>query len=390
MKERKLILMNKSGITLIALVITIIVLLILAGVSINAIMGDEGLMSNARSAKENTRGGNVKEKVELVVKENQLNEYSDVDKKTRQEVIDELYADEQLTDEEVELLKTTDIITIGNIEIDFSLLNDDEDNSGEDVEIVDAELLIGDYVEYNVSYTDMYSDTDSETDDSQPYTFSATDGWRVIYTGEKQADGSYRGTKLISTGIPAKFGSSYVDPTNENNINSLWWGTVSQVNSEFSLSLDSWTSSNSVYFVAYGLRHNFELMPFSKTNGDNIGVYTEITNSETASTTTGAIFKTSKAEKVQCLKYADINGTDTGLYVLRDLETENSNYGYTSTSTPFYWIADAGNADSFAAQLKWVRYDGYVGRYGGSDYGIRPVITLNSDVYYDGTTWKIK
>ena len=41
---------NKKGITLIALIITIIVLLILAGVSLNAIVGDNGIITNAMNA----------------------------------------------------------------------------------------------------------------------------------------------------------------------------------------------------------------------------------------------------------------------------------------------------------------------------------------------------
>lgn len=44
---------EERGITLVALTITIIVLLILAGVSINAIFGDSGLINNAKKAKEN-------------------------------------------------------------------------------------------------------------------------------------------------------------------------------------------------------------------------------------------------------------------------------------------------------------------------------------------------
>ena len=43
---------NKSqGITLIALVVTIIVLIILAGVSVNIIMGENGLMNRAKEQK---------------------------------------------------------------------------------------------------------------------------------------------------------------------------------------------------------------------------------------------------------------------------------------------------------------------------------------------------
>ena len=42
---------NKAGITLIALIVTIIVLLILAGVSINLLLGDNGIITKAKEAK---------------------------------------------------------------------------------------------------------------------------------------------------------------------------------------------------------------------------------------------------------------------------------------------------------------------------------------------------
>ena len=42
---------NKKGITLIALIITIIVLLILAGVTISAVIGDDGIIKKAAEAK---------------------------------------------------------------------------------------------------------------------------------------------------------------------------------------------------------------------------------------------------------------------------------------------------------------------------------------------------
>ena len=45
---------NKKGITLISLVITIVILLILAAVSIGALTGDDGLIARAQKAKNNT------------------------------------------------------------------------------------------------------------------------------------------------------------------------------------------------------------------------------------------------------------------------------------------------------------------------------------------------
>lgn len=43
--------LNQKGITLIALVVTIVVLLILAGVSINALFGNNGIISRAKDTK---------------------------------------------------------------------------------------------------------------------------------------------------------------------------------------------------------------------------------------------------------------------------------------------------------------------------------------------------
>lgn len=61
--------MNKSnkGITLIALVITIIVLLILAGITLSMLTGDNGILKKAQNAKGNWSMAQAKEQIELVV-----------------------------------------------------------------------------------------------------------------------------------------------------------------------------------------------------------------------------------------------------------------------------------------------------------------------------------
>lgn len=56
---------NIKGITLIALVITIIVLLILAAVTINLVIGENGIFSKARNAKEQVNYASAKETLEL-------------------------------------------------------------------------------------------------------------------------------------------------------------------------------------------------------------------------------------------------------------------------------------------------------------------------------------
>ncbi len=57
---------NNKGITLIALVITIIVLLILAGVAIATLTGDNGILTKAVEAKEKTEMAEIKEQADLI------------------------------------------------------------------------------------------------------------------------------------------------------------------------------------------------------------------------------------------------------------------------------------------------------------------------------------
>lgn len=64
---------NQKGITLIALVITIIVLLILAGISIAALSGDNGLLKTAKNAETESQKGNLEEAVKLAIAENYMN-----------------------------------------------------------------------------------------------------------------------------------------------------------------------------------------------------------------------------------------------------------------------------------------------------------------------------
>ena len=115
---------KEKGITLIALVITIIVLLILAGISITSLTGKNGLLTQAENAKENTRGEEIQEYINLTISENEIANNTGENSKSRYKVIQELYKKEKLTDEEVEQLNKSDHITIGNVDVDFSGLED--------------------------------------------------------------------------------------------------------------------------------------------------------------------------------------------------------------------------------------------------------------------------
>ena len=58
---------RNEGITFIALVVTIIVLLILAGISINMLMGQNGILNRATTAKKQTENTNARDELALAI-----------------------------------------------------------------------------------------------------------------------------------------------------------------------------------------------------------------------------------------------------------------------------------------------------------------------------------
>ena len=135
--------MKEKGITLIALVITIIVLLILAGVTIATLTGDNGILTKATEAKDKTEEGEEEEKVKLSV--------AGALAKDNGGEIKERYIDEELASQFGE--KGTDYnlegsgpFTVTIIKSGRSYLIDKEGTIGEAVKREGIE--VGDYVNY--------------------------------------------------------------------------------------------------------------------------------------------------------------------------------------------------------------------------------------------------
>ena len=76
---------KKKGITLVALVVTIVVLIILAGVTISMVVGDNGIITKAKEAKQNMTNASAEEK-ELM--QNMLNEMNEIESGIGGEEID--------------------------------------------------------------------------------------------------------------------------------------------------------------------------------------------------------------------------------------------------------------------------------------------------------------
>ena len=108
---------SNSAITLIALIITIIVLLILAGVTLSMVMGDSGLFNKANNASEQTKISNAKEIIRMQVLENELNKKTkDSNAKSDEDL--QAAVETKLTEEGYKVEEGK--ITIGSTEIDIA------------------------------------------------------------------------------------------------------------------------------------------------------------------------------------------------------------------------------------------------------------------------------
>ena len=113
--------MNKNlnfGITLIALIITIIVLLILAGVTLSMVMGENGIFGKANNASEQTKIANAKEIIRTAVLENEVyKKTGDTKGKSDEKLLEPIKA--KLTQEGYKINDTDSTITIGKTTINI-------------------------------------------------------------------------------------------------------------------------------------------------------------------------------------------------------------------------------------------------------------------------------
>lgn len=114
--------MKKDAITLIALVITIIVLLILAGVSIATLAGDGGILSKATKAKTENTQGTIEEEIKLAYNAIQMDSIMngwDLNKKA-----EELEKELRKQDEETEVEVLQENIMINYKKYDITIYED--------------------------------------------------------------------------------------------------------------------------------------------------------------------------------------------------------------------------------------------------------------------------
>ncbi len=123
---------ENKGITLIALVVTIIVLLILAGVSIAMLTGEGGILQNARKAREMTDIADIKEQVQMDILEEQMKDNSgDISKEKLIEILKRYFNADNIPDA--------------------------DDEKWEDLASIDSLHTLPQYGDYDIDITDVYN-----------------------------------------------------------------------------------------------------------------------------------------------------------------------------------------------------------------------------------------
>ncbi|MDD2627631.1 MAG: hypothetical protein PHD20_01960 [Clostridia bacterium] len=113
--------MKNKGISLIILVITIIVMIVLASAIILS-LNSSGIIGNAKEAKENYRGANLKERIGVYRGERELDITLGKQSKDVYEIIESLIKEGLITESEAEIfrLNPSSPINVGDIEISLS------------------------------------------------------------------------------------------------------------------------------------------------------------------------------------------------------------------------------------------------------------------------------
>lgn len=151
---------QKRGITLIALVITIIILLILAGVTISTLSGENGILTQTSKAKEETRGASVQE-LRDIWKTNKTMDSSinTATTETLDELLTKMKEQNLLTQEEVDFIKENEYIEIASRYIDFSEEITLEEDIGKEDLILVCSLEAGQKLILGVDYRYKYDCT---------------------------------------------------------------------------------------------------------------------------------------------------------------------------------------------------------------------------------------
>ena len=194
---------NTSGITLIALVVTIVVLLILAGISINMVLGDNGLITKAKDAKDATRYASIKDEYDMYKYGKAISSLTGTSStEAFADFLDKLEGQGSISSDERTQIEEEGKLTISEkYEIIFN------ESKTLVQAFIDGDIKVGDYLNYSdyVNATNSYTSvTDENGWADQTYSVDTEAQWRVLgntytYTASDYTPESYINGKSNAT-----------------------------------------------------------------------------------------------------------------------------------------------------------------------------------------------
>ena len=334
------------GITLIALVVTIVVLLILAGTAIAMLTGDDGIIKNAQLGKEDNDKGREKEIVTLAVG-SALSEEEGYE--IKREHLNTALANHIGTEGEDYILSETEPYIVKYLDSGRSYVIDEKGKVSEYVETDDdvdisEYVQVGQYVNYNPTVKDL---SGTPVDESLTYTSK---------TGDGQNHGNGSAPQTFTATASTKW-----------RVLSIENGTVTLI-SEDAIKTDA--GGNFVLRGAPGyLYAEQELNEVCKIYGYGYGAdksqvttysYGGPLDGELTGQITGSGARSITVEDIN--KYAGIKEDENGILKFSDGTIVDSNYGNTTNPTidVFYPTIKTSNGKSSgktgARKLKYTRY----------------------------------
>ena len=409
MKE---IMKRTKGITLIALVVTIVVLLILAGVSINLVIGQNGIITRAGDAKDATKYSNIKDEYEMYKTNKYLESATGgTGGQSFSEFLQDLKNRGMLTDEDIAQINSENKLTISDkYEISFAKTLVDA--------FKDGDIKVGDYLNYStkLNTTATYTSTANENGwADQTYSVDTATQWRVLGLSEdgkqlllvsadpiqKNMDASSTDTWNQNPYLYTKGAYSYVNcNTMLNNICGIYSSslgtarsmTIEDINNILGVKVES----DKVYFESDSSKTNID----ESVNNGGLGLGQTYTYKSTDYSPESYVNGKSNATEGETVTqdgywydYTGLMNTTIGSTTIGNLlfdgTLSDSNYAKS------YWLASPG---AFVVSSRAIFGPGRVdlGPAGpGCDFflsngfwnafrlAVRPVVSLNSDVTVD-------
>ena len=168
---------GNKGITLISLVVTIILLLILAAVSITTLTGDNGILQRSNEAKEKTEESEIREKIKLCALSSRINASGDISYATLIEELDRTFGQNKYNINPQNANTSEWTVTVNNI----------------------SELIIGKQPTLaNVITPENYGD-------SVNYSANGINDWKIFYNNGENIF-LITSDYLINTKVPSELG----------------------------------------------------------------------------------------------------------------------------------------------------------------------------------------